>query len=272
MFDPESCPHEHLNQQGSTKTTCRLFRVDCQTYVHEEPRTEKSAQLLRARAGKKAAPAPMVDIRPNAKLNMAQASEVAKAFPMLLKSHIKNVPKDSQIDQRQLEALLQDAVELVVEASAEAAGEPPGPNLALMHCTKRSNHPVHLPVVDIAEDPRLFAILDEGCNSTCHTKSWAAKARNVLQGYGKELGPCRGSEKYYKGLGGAKSMGKRNVPWGIRLTGSYIEGNIMSNELNRPEHYMLLSLHAQVSLGFVKETATGTCFCGSPTTLASSTR
>ena len=130
----------------------------------------------------------------------------------------------------------------------------------MMHCTKRSSHPVDLPVVDIAEDPRLFAILDEGCNSTCHTKSWAAKARNVLQGYGKELGPVIGSGKYSKGLGGATSMGKRDVPWGIKLKGSYIEGNIMSNELNLQEHYMLLSLHAQSSLGFVKDTANATCY------------
>lgn len=33
-----------------------------------------------------------------------------------------------------------------------------------------------LPEVDMKTDHRILAILDEGCNSTCHTSVWAAKA------------------------------------------------------------------------------------------------
>ena len=45
---------------------------------------------------------------------------------------------------------------------------------------------------------------------------------------------------------------------GIRLPStageSYIEGSITSNEIGKDDDYMLLSLHAQSTLGFIKDT------------------
>ena len=59
---------------------------------------------------------------------------------------------------------------------------------------------------------------------------------------GKALGECKGDVRHYKGLGGAKSLGARELPLGMRLLeGNSITGKVKSNELNRPEHYMCLS-------------------------------
>ena len=132
-----------------------------------------------------------------------------------------------------------------------------------------------LPTVDLRKTDKLFATLDEGCNSTCHTVGFAERAREVLQRYGRIFGELEGEGTSYKGLGMIKSKGKRAIPWGIELLkkstlimtpGSchkgFIQGTILSHEIENPSNdlYMLLSLHAQASLGFVKDVAAGTVY------------
>ena len=34
--------------------------------------------------------------------------------------------------------------------------------------------------VDLSRDERIFALLDEGCNRTCHTPAWSRHAEKVL--------------------------------------------------------------------------------------------
>ena len=38
--------------------------------------------------------------------------------------------------------------------------------------------PAGLEVVDIMEDSRVFMVLDEGCNRTCHGEAWVGNARS----------------------------------------------------------------------------------------------
>ena len=67
-----------------------------------------------------------------------------------------------------------------------------------------------LPVVSPKDDKyRVFAILDEGCNSTCHTTAWAEHAARVYSGMGLTLGELTGPQKCYSGIGSQKSKGKR---------------------------------------------------------------
>ena len=117
-----------------------------------------------------------------------------------------------------------------------------------------------LPTVDLRTSDKLFATLDEGCNSTCHTVGFAERAREVLQGYGRIFGELEGEGTSYKGLGTIKSKGKRAIPWGIEMLKKtkltmtpsschkgFIQGAILSHEIENPSNdlYMLLSLHAQ---------------------------
>ena len=119
-----------------------------------------------------------------------------------------------------------------------------------------------MPIVDLRTDPRAFAILDDACNSTCHTRAWAKKAQESLAQYGHKLGHLKEHSKTYKGIGAAKCPGSRTVPWCLSTKkGNTIEGEIKSNELEKnDEVYMLLSLRAQASLGFVKDVEAGTCY------------
>ena len=63
---------------------------------------------------------------------------------------------------------------------------------------------------------RCFAILDEGCNSTCHTTAWATKMKHVLEQFGpkiaEQMGDVVGPGKNYTGIGKVKSLGKRVIP------------------------------------------------------------
>ncbi len=42
-----------------------------------------------------------------------------------------------------------------------------------------------LPMVDLDTDERVFAILDEGCSSTCHARTSAARAQKHLKTFGQ---------------------------------------------------------------------------------------
>ena len=81
-----------------------------------------------------------------------------------------------------------------------------GPSLA-----SRVNTP-GLPVIDLATAKELYAILDDGCNSTCHTEKYAEKAQSILAQFGKKMTPLEGDGVGYKGLGKAHSKGTRNIP------------------------------------------------------------
>ena len=98
-------------------------------------------------------------------------------------------------------------------------------------------------------------------------------------------------EHLTKGLGSTRSKGKRGISWGMELLRKtdisskakasedrtvirsfpdtarsvhkgFLEGMIMSHEIENPTKglYMLLSLHAQGTLGFVKDVASGTVY------------
>ena len=100
-------------------------------------------------------------------------------------------------------------------------------NTAMMHAAASSSsplssaraplHPLHqsqksvgfnwkrnqpgLPTVNLKKTDKLFATLDEGCNSICHTVEFTEKARIVLSGYGRPFGEPEGDGTSYKGLG-----------------------------------------------------------------------
>ena len=52
-----------------------------------------------------------------------------------------------------------------------------------------------LEVVDIMEDSRVFMVLDEGCNRTCHGEAWVGNARTKLMMHGRSIDPPIGTEK-----------------------------------------------------------------------------
>ena len=72
----------------------------------------------------------------------------------------------------------------------------------------------HLEEVDLDVDDRVFALLDDGCNRTCHTSKWAHEARYGFDKVNKELAELITTNTIpkYKGVGPTKGVGKRDVP------------------------------------------------------------
>ena len=50
--------------------------------------------------------------------------------------------------------------------------------------------------IDLKTDLRVFAVLDDGCNRTCHTPAFIDHMRAVLASEGKELSPLVGEAKH----------------------------------------------------------------------------
>ena len=107
--------------------------------------------------------------------------------------------------------------------------------------------------INLKTDPRVFAVLEDGCNRTCHTPAFIDHMRAVLESEGKELSPLVGEAKHYTGIGGCRATGRRSIPFGSALP----DGSSLSIGTER---IMLLSIKAQATLGLVKDTRAGTCF------------
>ena len=81
---------------------------------------------------------------------------------------------ESVIDSSTLKKMLDDAMDAVFDGPR--AAEP----AAFMAPQARVSGLDDLPVVDILEDPGIWACLDEGCNSNCHGKIWRENAEMKL--------------------------------------------------------------------------------------------
>ena len=118
--------------------------------------------------------------------------------------------------------------------------------------------------VDIMADPGVWAILDEGCNTTCHSKMWRenAEEKYLQQGFVVERFP---SKKEYHGVGGSPIQTKFCFKFPFNIScGPYdttLAGVLHSQELGHDGFVpLLLSLGNQSTLGLVKDMRTGTCY------------
>ena len=69
--------------------------------------------------------------------------------------------------------------------------------------------------IDIEKSPHVFALLDEGCNSTCHSSAWAAEAEKKLARFGYTMPLKDDGGKSFAGLGSGstKTKGVRSIPF-----------------------------------------------------------
>ena len=88
-----------------------------------------------------------------------------------------------------------------------------------------------LPVVDMwsPEEDHIWGALDEGCNSTCHSKAWGELAEDRLRYFGLTFPSIDGSTKSFAGLGSStKTLGKRNLLFCIQVGEDSLAGAIRS--------------------------------------------
>ena len=92
-----------------------------------------------------------------------------------------------------------------------------------------------LPVVDMwsPEEDHIWGALDEGCNSTCHSKAWGELAEDRLRAFDLTFPWIDGSTKSFAGLGAStKTLGKRNLPFCIQVGEDSLAGAMESHEVD----------------------------------------
>ena len=115
-----------------------------------------------------------------------------------------------------------------------------------------------LPVVDIYQSSGVYAVLDEGCNSTVHGTEWISNAAKKLSNLGYSTRFSSNAARTFKGLSGeTETLGGRNIPFSIMgLDGeSRVPGVLESHEIQGTAP-LLLSLYAQAQLGICKDLRT----------------
>ena len=123
-----------------------------------------------------------------------------------------------------------------------------------------------LPVVDMwsPEEDHIWGALDEGCNSTCHSKAWGELAEDRLRAFDLTFPWIDSTTKSFAGLGSStKTLGKRNLPFCIQVGEDSLAGAMESHEVDTEAfNPLLVSLFAQAKLGLIKDMAQSRCYIG----------
>ena len=277
--------HAQVDRSGSSKTTSRIKCKLCGMILDELPQEEKKARdaaaaqlrdtntldfdMMRSIVGRTGDRVPEEVVVP-----------ALEQFKEAVEGHFVTEPSITRGD---LFAYLQEALDdhaddaSPTSASWEMAssGRRPGTAMVAMlagpHEGVTDTNPSlsKLPVVNVRTSPHVFAVLDEGCNSTVHGEDWGHESMSKCASFGYSTRFVKETSKTFKGLSGSTStLGARTFPFCLLPLDS-VEGEEVSHRerlcgaLDSHEipggAPLLLSLHAQSQLGMAKDLHLGTC-------------
>ena len=275
LMTPENCPHDDTDFRGSSKSTHRTFCKKCCTFIDEAPMQIRKERVAIAKKVETASvqAVPIVEslVEESDGLNPVQLEELLPLFATL----VTETCQSEVMTRARLHELLHQAINDVTEeedsfslVNEDGHGDPSGRELAgyVGICLHGSDiqYPqdlvyMNFETVDIARSSHVFAVLDEGCNSTCHSKAWAVDAEARLARLGYSMPLKDDSCKSFAGLGSGntKTEGVRSIPFSLLLPDGNMNGELDSYQLSTGNSPLLLSLHAQTKLGLVKDLAKG---------------
>jgi hypothetical protein len=116
---PEDCPHLNTNHSSSSKTTHRVFCLDCGSVTYEEPQSVYKARGCDApgvgSASNRARPPPPQPEKVDKDLNKIQALAVVNLLPALAKTYLKKSPDGRPVKSSELHGLLDDAIDMALD-------------------------------------------------------------------------------------------------------------------------------------------------------------
>ena len=139
-------------------------------------------------------------------------------------------------------------------------GSPPGyPPHAFMAVETPEPVLEQLEEVDPLRDDHVYAMLDEGCNSTCHGEKWRIDAEKKLEKLGFRAKAAPLTVGTYRGIGGAEATQRLVFPIALAMEPSQLSwnGSVASNEIGGQDFPLLLSLQVQQKLGLRKDVRAG---------------
>ena len=104
-------------------------------------------------------------------------------------------------------------------------------------------------------DPNIYVVLDEGCNSTCHSKHWAEVVETKLQtlGYHFPFNDTKGKTFSGLGAGGTSTEGSRTLPFSLNFRDRQcipVHGVLESHQLSTAHLGLVKDLkHGTISIG-----------------------
>ncbi len=270
-MDPEVCPHANVDNRGSNGKVVKTFCKDCGTVIastvreaHRDLQTERLPQP--ATAEERAMLSRIMDhhtvTRSELMLAIRRLHDEVAALEEgsyrladachLFLDNVDNAAETLRGQERHSE-----------QSSAGAtAGDESVAHMALKERTKMMPEiqAMNLRVVDPYEDDGIWAIVDEGCNSSAHGKSWRENAERKLAVLGFKVQKMNSKVHNYSGIGATKTTGKYRFPMSLLMEKSQLTlpGIIDSHEIETSHHPMLLSQSAQAKLGFRKSSRKGT--------------
>ena len=236
VIDQATCLHGVTERTGSSRKTSRLRCKLCGMLLDEQPQDERKKRseiaatvqesntldfdLLRSIASRTSEDLPVEVVVP-----------AIDQFRETVEGHFATEPSITRGD---LIAYLQEALEdqLPQEshntsweiASASAGGRSRSTRhgyVALMSGNAEGVTDTHpalepLPVVDIYQSSGVYAVLDEGCNSTVHGTEWISNAAKKLSNLEYSTRFSSNAARTFKGLSGeTETLGGRRIPFSI---------------------------------------------------------
>ena len=120
--------------------------------------------------------------------------------------------------------------------------------------------PKHHRTVDPYADGRLWVLIDEGCNTPCHSRKWAEDAAMKLKKRGVKMHKLEDTDTMFKGVGKSKGKAKYLIPFAVRFKESkmVLHGTMESFEMEGDStHLLLFTQQQQAKLGFMKDMKNG---------------
>ncbi len=131
--------------------------------------------------------------------------------------------------------------------------------VALAGTMHKEIHADHLRIVDPYTDPNVWAIVDDGCNASCHSDKWIHNAMSKWKAKGFTPRQLNCKATRFSGVGQKTTDGQFQIPMGLKLleSGMRIPGVMKSYQIGDSEHPLLISQSVQAMLGFVKDVRNG---------------
>ena len=275
MVSPENCPHDDTDHRGSSKSVHRTFCKKCCTFIDEAPIEVRRERVAIAKKVETASvrTLPIVESlveETSDGLTPVQLEELMPRFATL----VSETCQSEAMTSARLHELLHQAISEVTEEDSfslmddvghhDPGSRGPAGYVGICLRGSDSHYPqdlvyMNFETVDVAKSPHVFAVLDEGCNSTCHSKSWAVDAEARLARLGYHMPLKDDGCKSFAGLGSGntKTEGVRSIPFSLLLPDGNMNGELDSHQLSTGNSPLLLSLHAQTKLGLVKDLEQG---------------
>ena len=260
--DPAKCKHEVTDRRGSSKTTSRWYCKLCGTTVDEMPREEarKREAMAKSMVGMRTnafdTTASMIENEINDACMSAEGTlEVLEMFRQEVECELEF---GEPVRVGVLFEILANAVEVIREAAPETC------YMGLLSDLNEATIENTLRLVDIMEDPGVWAVLDEGCNATVCGQAWIQNAKDKYARLGYDVADLQCDSKAFRGLAGdTKTLGKCRIPFALTFLDPETKlPGVMETHVVDGKIPLLLSQHAQAALHFTKSMGDAKCYVG----------